>query len=487
MKLSKLLRKVNYITIMGNLKDVDIIDITRDSREVNPGDLYIAVVGENIDGHSFISSVEKKKPCAIVHSKELETYDEEICYIKVRDTRKCMSEISKAFFNVKGNLKVIGITGTNGKTTSAFMMKHVLESAGYKVGLIGTIANYIGNKMMPTERTTPESIDLFKLIRDMKLEHCDYCVMEVSSHAAVLGRIDGIDFLSGSFTNLTQDHLDFHKTFEEYYKAKYKFINSCETRVINIDDIYGRTMIEELSENSKYSSTYGINDGEYRAQNVNINANGSNFDIVYKNNVIGKVRLPIAGTYNVYNALGVIATLLSNNIVSTEEAIKGLNTMKAIPGRCENVYHENLKPTVIVDYAHTPDGLENILKTLKKVVKRNIITVFGCGGNRDIGKRPIMGLIASKYSNFVVVTSDNPRTENPNRILADIVRGISGEYTVIPDRQCAIEFAISIAEENDIVLIAGKGHEDYQIIGNEKVYFSDRETVLNFCNILTEK
>lgn len=479
MNLKKLLKEIKYMELKGENNDIDIAEITRDSREVAQNYLYIAIEGENIDGHDFIDDVIKNGARVIVHSKELNKYEDNICYIGVSDTRDAMAEISKVFFYVPGDMKILGVTGTNGKTTSTMMLKHVLETTGAKVGLIGTIANYIGDKVIPTERTTPESIELFRLLRDMKLEGCSYCVMEVSSHASVLNRIAGLEFEVGGFTNLTQDHLDFHKTFKEYYKAKFKFIEYANNHVINVDDKYGRDMIKDLELKDKYSYTYGIDNGMFRASNVELTASGSSFNLLIEGVNRGKFTIHIPGVYNVYNALGVIAMLNVCGIdVSTMR--DGFETMKSVDGRCEKVYHEKLKSTVVVDYAHTPDGLDNILKTMREVVKGKLITVFGCGGNRDKTKRPLMGEVASKYSDFVVVTSDNPRFENPTDIIKDIMAGMSGEYIMLEDRRCAIEYAIQLAEQDDIVVIAGKGHEDYQIIRDEKVHFSDKEVVVEF-------
>lgn len=474
--------------VCTNGKDIskyDVLDITRDTREVKKGSLFIAVVGEKIDGHDLINDAISKGATVIVYSSEINDFNDDVCYIRVKDTREAMPLISLSFYHVPGDLKVLGVTGTNGKTTSAFMMKHILEHTGKKVGLIGTVANYIGDKKIPAERTTPESIELFKLIKEMKLANCSFCVMEVSSHASVLGRTKGLRFERGMFTNLTQDHLDFHKNFDEYYKAKFKFIDSADSCVINVDDYYGQNMVldsSKLTMNKRTVTTYGLNSGYFRAKNIKLNANGSLFDLYIDNKYEGTVELHIPGLYNIYNALGVIATLVGYNYVLVDDVINAFKTMRSVDGRCERVYHEKLKSTVIVDYAHTPDGMDNILKTMRDVVPGRLISVFGCGGDRDATKRPVMADISCKYSDLTIITSDNPRTEDPDLIIKDIVAGASGNYEVVKDRKEAIEYAVSIANEDDTVLIMGKGHEDYQIIGTTKHHFSDKETVLNYLN-----
>lgn len=489
MLLSELLNKSKLQCKFTNeidFKNIDVKDITRDTREVSEGSLFIAVIGAKIDGHNLIDDAIKKGAKVIVHSKEINNIKEGVVYLKVKDTRECMAIIAKTFFDIENNNMIfLGVTGTNGKTTSTYMMKHILEHAGNKVGLIGTIANYIGHKRIETAMTTPEAIDLFRLIKDMREAGCNYCLMEVSSHASAMGRVEGLNFNRGMFTNLTQDHMDYHKTFENYYNAKFKFIKGAQSAVINCDDEYGKRMIATLNEkvkDDKIVTSYGVKDGYVRAENLVLESNGSTFDLYIGAEFKGNVKLHIPGLYNIYNALGVIGTLVVGSYVTVEDIIEAFETMKAVDGRCERVYHEKMQCTVVVDYAHTPDGLENILETMKEVVKGRLITVFGCGGDRDKTKRPIMGEIAEKYSDITIVTSDNPRTEDPKEIINDIVAGITESHTVIEDRKEAIEYACKIANKDDIVVIAGKGHEDYQIIGTIKHHFSDKETVINYFN-----
>lgn len=487
MLLSELLKssKLDFSsTNKVDYSNIEVKDITRDTRQVVEGSLFIAVIGVKVDGHDLIDEAIKKGAKVIVHSKDIENINENIAYLKVNDTRECMAIIAKAFFNIQDeDLTFLGVTGTNGKTTSTYMMKHILEHDGNKVGLIGTIANYIGERRVETSMTTPEAIDLFRLIKDMREAGCKYCLMEVSSHASAMGRVEGLNFSRGMFTNLTQDHMDYHKTFENYYNAKFKFINGAKSAVINCDDGYGKRMLETLHEKStddKIVTSYGVKNGYVRAENLVLESNGSTFDLYIGEEFKGNVKLHIAGLYNIYNALGVIGMLVVGGYVSVSDIIEAFETMKAVDGRCERVYHDKMECTVVVDYAHTPDALENILKTMKEVLKGKLITVFGCGGDRDKTKRPIMGSIASKYSDITIVTSDNPRTEDPISIIDDILVGITDSHTVIEDRKGAIEYACRIAEKDDIVVIAGKGHEDYQIIGTVKHYFSDKETVTNY-------
>lgn len=489
MLLSEILKNSNLDYTSTNEIDytkINVIDITRDTREVIEGSLFIAVIGLKVDGHDLINEAIEKGAKVIIHSKDISDIKEGIAYIRVNDTRECMAIIAKTFFNIQDNdLIVLGVTGTNGKTTSTYMMKHLLEYAGNKVGLIGTIANYIGDKMIPTSMTTPEAIELFRLIKDMREAGCKYCLMEVSSHASAMGRVEGLNFSRGMFTNLTQDHMDYHKTFENYYNAKFKFIKEAKTTVINCDEQYGKKMLNTLHETSKDDkvvTSYGVENGYVRAKNLSLQANGSTFDLYIGEEFKGNVKLHIAGLYNIYNALGVIGMLVVGGYVSVENAIEAFDTMKAVDGRCERVYHDKMECTVVVDYAHTPDALENILKTMREVTNGKIITVFGCGGDRDKTKRPIMGSVAAKYSDITIVTSDNPRTEEPMAIIDDIIVGITDSHTVIEDRKEAIEYACRIADKNDIVVIAGKGHEDYQIIGTVKHHFSDKETVINYFN-----
>jgi UDP-N-acetylmuramoyl-L-alanyl-D-glutamate--2,6-diaminopimelate ligase len=339
---------------------------------------------------------------------------------------------------------------------------------------LGTIANYIGNRKVPSHRTTPESLELHELFNEMVSEGINHCVMEVSSHSLALNRVYGIEFSEGIFTNLTRDHLDFHKTFENYYDAKLLLFRNSKTSVINIDDEYGKKVYEDVNNNKITFGLEGCSD--ITAKNISMDARGIEFDMHYIGESV-HIFLNIPGRYNIYNALGSAAVCI-NEGVSLIDVKNGLEKV-FVPGRCEIVTKNyNLGFEIIVDYAHSPDGLENILKTAREFTKGRLITVFGCGGDRDKTKRPIMGTIASSLSDMTVITSDNPRTENPETIIQDILEGVKNDnYVVIENRKEAIEKAIKIAKKDDVIVIAGKGHEDYQELKDRVIHFDEREVI----------
>ena len=473
MKLRNTLENVDFKIVNGDV-DIDIEGIQYDSRKIKKGDVFFCIEGYNLDGHKYIQNAINNGAVAVVCQKDIE--EQLNCtMLKVEDSRKALAiSASNYYKNPSDSMKIIGITGTNGKTTSAFMIKAILEQQGYKVGLIGTIANYIGDKKIHTERTTPESLELHELFKEMVDSRVDYCVMEVSSHSLSLDRVYGIEFCESIFTNLTQDHLDFHKTFENYFSAKLKLFKSSKNSVINTDDIYGEKAYS-LINSSKLS--FGLNHNvDIQARDIKMHSRGSKFTLEYKNNSF-EIELNIPGNYNVYNALGAIAVCLNQGIGI--EAIKlGLQKVQ-VPGRCELVASNyNLGFEILLDYAHTPDGLENILKTAREFTKGKLISVFGCGGDRDKTKRPVMGKIGSELSDISLITSDNPRTENPLEIINDIVKGIEKHnFEIIENRRAAIKRAIEIASLGDVIVIAGKGHEDYQILKDKTIHFDEREVV----------
>jgi UDP-N-acetylmuramoyl-L-alanyl-D-glutamate--2,6-diaminopimelate ligase len=473
MQLKEILKGVDYTLIEGD-DNISISNVTYDSREVKENDLFICIDGFSTDGHKYAKKAVQNGAGVIVCQKDLIGV-ENCTIIKVEDTRKAMAIISANFYgNPSQKLKLIGITGTNGKTTSTYMVKAVLEAAGYKVGLIGTIANYIGNKRLPAERTTPESLELHKLFSDMVKDGVDYCVMEVSSHSLSLSRVYGLLFNEGIFTNLTQDHLDFHNTFENYYSAKLELFKISNTLIINGDDEYGRKIIEDTG---REALTYGIDKAsDIRASDLKLHSRGINFLLECKNESVD-IELPIPGKYNVYNALACAAVCL-NEKLSLDLIKRGLETVQ-VPGRCEIVTKNyNLGFEVIVDYAHTPDGLENILTTAREFTEGRLISVFGCGGDRDKTKRPIMGKIGSELSDLAIITSDNPRSEEPLSIIKDILTGIHKDnYLVIENRREGIKGAMEIAVEGDVIVVAGKGHEDYQILKDKVLHFDEREVI----------
>lgn len=475
MLLKKLLKNLDYKIIQGD-DNINIENVCYDNRKVANNDLFICVKGFKVDGHSFIEDAKKRGAVALIVSEDIDI--EGITVIKVEDTRKALAVVSSNFFgNPKEKIKLLGVTGTNGKTTSAFIMKSILEKAGYKVGLIGTIANYIGDKKIETERTTPESYELHELFNQMVNEGVDYCIMEVSSHSLELDRVYGLEFEVGIFTNLTRDHLDFHKTFENYYNAKFKLFERSKVSVINLDDEYGMQVSEDAKRLETKKMTFSIKkDSEFKATEIKMSEKGSEFKLELNNNV-EDFKINIPGEYNIHNALGTILMAYALNI--DIEAIKEGISNIVIPGRCEMVAKDrNLPYNIIIDYAHTPDGLENILSTIKGFTKSRIITVVGCGGDRDKVKRPQMGKIACDMSDIAIITSDNPRTEEPMSIIEDIIRPLDNKnFEVIESRYDAIERAMNIAKEGDVVLIAGKGHETYQILKDKTIDFDERKIV----------
>ena len=478
MKIVDLLAGLNYEFVSGE-KDIEINNPQYDSRKVKDGDVFFAITGFSTDGHKFIPKAVEGGAKVVVIERDVELI-EGVTYIKVDNGRKALAMASCNFYDHPSRkMKLIGITGTNGKTTSAFMIKGILEAAGYKVGLIGTIANYIGNEELHAERTTPESLELQELFSKMVEAGVDYCVMEVSSHSLDLYRVYGTQFEEGIFTNLTQDHLDFHKTFENYYKAKAKLFDISKNSIINIDDEYGKRLIKEVTmNNTSKVTTYSIEEGsDLKGENIDLEATGMIFDLEISGEM-KKVCLSIPGRYNVYNALGCIGAALNEGI-NIDVIIDAL-AMVTVPGRCENLtLGMNSEFQVIRDYSHTPDSLKNILENLRELTTGRLICIFGCGGDRDKTKRPIMGEIGTELSDIAIITSDNPRSEDPYAILNDIVAGVKKEnYKVIENREAAIKEALQIAEKGDIIVIAGKGHETYQILKNETIHFDEKEVVL---------
>lgn len=475
MHLCELLKGVDYEVSFGE-ENIHINNIHYNSKEVSKGDVFFCMKGLKADGHKYAKAAFEKGAVAIIVENDIEELPN-CTVIKVKDSRKALSLASANYYdNPSKKLKIIGITGTNGKTTSTYILKSILEEAGYKVGLIGTIANYIGKDRYEAERTTPESLELQKLFNEMVDKKVDYCVMEVSSHSLSLDRVYGIEFNYGIFTNLTQDHLDFHKTFENYFNAKLKLFENSTNIIINTDDIYGRKIESYISRKltNKKIFKFSIDEAsDFMAKEITINEKGIKFSISYNDKKLS-FNMPIPGKYNVYNALGCIRLALNEGI-SAEVIQKAINKV-VVPGRCEILGND--KFSVIIDYAHTPDGLSNILNTVKEFTKGRLICVFGCGGDRDATKRPIMGKIAAEICDLCIITSDNPRTEEPMNIIKDIVNGVSREnYTIIENRREAIKKSIDMAKQNDIIVIAGKGHETYQILKDKTIEFDEKKIV----------
>lgn len=477
MILKSLLKGLDYEVIKGN-EESKVQNIRYDNRKIEQGDAFVCVKGFKVDGHSFIGDAIKKGARVLIVQEEV-SVQEDITIIKVKDTRKALAVMSSNYFgNPKDKLKIIGITGTNGKTTSAFIIKSILEKAGFMTGLIGTIANYIGNKKVDAVRTTPESYELHELFKNMVDAGVEYCVMEVSSHSLELDRVYGIQFEEGIFTNLTRDHLDFHKTFENYYNAKFKLFERSNHSIINLDDPYGANIVKDIEERGVKTkvSTFSIEkESDFKAFEIKSHSNGSEFKVNLES--IEEFSINIPGEYNIYNSLGCIICAYNLNI-PMDKIKEGLSDV-VIPGRCELVAKEkNLPYSIIIDYAHTPDGLENILSTVKAFTKNRMISVFGCGGDRDKVKRPQMGKIGCELSDIAIITSDNPRSEEPMDIINDIVKPLNYDNFVIEvNRKEAIRKAMNMALEGDVIVIAGKGHETYQILKDETIHFDEREVV----------
>ena len=452
----------------------EITGIAYDSRQVRPGDLFVAVTGFAADGHRFIPMALAKGAAAVL----CQQMTPDAPCVRVADSRLALAQASANWFGRPSEkMTMIGITGTNGKTTSTYLLKHILEQVlGAKVGLVGTIQNMIGEEILPTERTTPESYELQELFRKMLDSGCTHVIMEVSSHALVLHRVAGVTFETGVFSNLTQDHLDFHKTMEEYRKAKSLLFSVSRHGVINVDDPAAPAMIAEAK--CPVLTYSAQKNADLTASQVQLHPDRVAFRAAYGGEA-QEAELGIPGGFSVYNALSVLGAALSLG-VTLQDAVASLASARGVKGRAEVVPTPGKPYTVLIDYSHTPDSLENIIRTVKGFCRGRTITVFGCGGDRDPIKRPIMGDIAARLSDLVVVTSDNPRTEDPMAIIDQIVEGVqkyATPYTVIENRRQAIRWAMDQAAEGDVIILAGKGHETYQEIGHEKFHLDEREEV----------
>ena len=464
---------------------LEIGGIAYDSRQVKPGDLFVCIRGFSVDGHRFADEALARGAVSLVIEKSADiALDIEVPIIQTEDSREALALLSAKFYDHPSRkLRLIGVTGTNGKTTTTYLIKSILDGAGHKVGLVGGVGNQIGDRLLPTERTTPESLDLQRLFHEMVMAGCDYAVMEVSSHAISLARTRGSEFDIGVFTNLSQDHLDFHSNLEDYFETKASFFTSLEAdasktgkaAILNLDDECGveiarRAMVPVVS--------YGTApEAMYRATDIQIEPTGLDYRLTCPEGDF-PVRLPITGYFNVYNSLAALGATVTAGI-TVDQAVRGLAWAKAVPGRLEAV-DVGQSFTVLVDYAHTPDGLQNALQAVRGLASRRSIVVFGCGGDRDKTKRPLMGEVAGKMADVVIVTSDNPRSEDPWAICEAVAQGLrrtigDKPYEIIVDRREAIYHAVELAKPSDIILIAGKGHETEQIIGDRIIHFDDRE------------
>ena len=464
--------------------DTILSGLSYDSRKVTPGCGFVCVEGFKTDGHKYIPFALEQGAAAVIAQRPVEVPGG-IPLVIVRDTRKALALMSAAMADYPSRkLTMVGVTGTNGKTTTTYLIECIFKEEGYKVGLIGTIINKIGEKVLPVTNTTPESLDLQMLLKEMVDSGITHAVMEVSSHALELGRTEGVEFDSAVFTNITQDHLDFHGSMENYLEAKKKLFTGLDRNkgkqapkygMINVDDPSARSIIEVTKGRVL---TYGVkNDCDIRAFNISLRADRAAFDVTTpKGDLYLEIHLP--GMFNVYNSLAALSVGVSQGI-GLDSIKAALESVKGVPGRMEKV-SEGQDFTVLVDYAHTPDGLENIIRSAREFAAGRVITVFGCGGDRDRTKRPVMGEISARLSDYSVLTSDNPRTEEPLFIISQIEEGVRkaadrSKYSIIPDRREAIGSAIKMAEAGDVILIAGKGHETYQIVNDKVNHFDDRE------------
>ncbi len=481
MLLSQIIAQVKTLHVEGAL-DREVTGITYDSRRVTPGMLFVAVPGQHVDGHDYVLNAVDRGAVAVICQRN-GFIQQRATKIMVADAREALAQVAAAFYQYPaGKLKMIGITGTNGKTTVAFMIKHVLESAGVTTGLLGTIRYEIGERVIPAQRTTPESLDIHQMLAHMVRSGCKACVMEVSSHALEQKRVFGLDFDVSIFTNLTQDHLDYHGDMESYYMAKKKLFSGdagaspgkSKASVINIDDTFGARLAAETD--AQVRVEYGIEkEAAVRATQIQLRADCTQMTVgTPKQNFTCK--LPLIGRHNVYNALAAVGASLALD-VAPSVIQKALSSVPAVPGRLERIVCG--QPfVVLVDYAHTDDALRNVLTTLREITKGRLLLVFGCGGSRDKGKRPKMGRVAAELADVAVITSDNPRKESAADIASQIQAGYHAVHgtdcQIELDRRRAIDEVIRMAQPGDTVLIAGKGHETYQEFEDTVVPFDDR-------------
>ena len=475
MKLQDLLKGVAVLESTA-APDTEINEVKYDSRAVRPGDLFVAIRGYATDGHQYIGKALEQGAAAIV----CEEAPAGVPAVVVENARRALAEIAaNRFGHPADSMVMLGVTGTNGKTTTTYLVKHMLEDAGHKVGLIGTNQNLIGDEVVETERTTPESYELHALFARMRDAGCTHVIMEVSSHSLVLDRVHGIHFAVGAFTNLTQDHLDFHKTMEEYRRAKALLFTISDKGVINLDDPAAGAMLAD-AKCPCLTFSCEKDAADLTAKNLKLHADGVEFVAATKGD-LARVKLPIPGHFSAENALTALGIVLQLGM-PLADAAKSLATATGVKGRVE-VVPTDTDYTVLIDYAHSPDGVENVLRAVRGFAKGRVVALFGCGGDRDRTKRPKMGKIAADLADFCIVTSDNPRTEDPKAIIDDILEGMKGTKTpmqVIVDRPEAIHWALAHAKKDDIIVLMGKGHETYQEVNHVKHHMDEREIVRDF-------
>lgn len=484
MKLSELIRNIPYTQIVLPKEEVEITGINIDSRKVEAGDMFIAIRGTQADGHQFIAAAEEKGAVAIVCETMPERLHPEKAYIKIANAQNIAGQLATTFYgNPSERLKLVGVTGTNGKTTIATLLYELFREMGHKCGLLSTVCNYIDGTPYPSTHTTPDAVNLNRLLGQMADEGCEYAFMEVSSHALAQERVGGLRFAGGIFTNLTRDHMDFHETMDNYLKCKKSFFDTLPRdafAITNLDDKTGPVMVQNTRADIKKYSTRTICD--YKGRIVETHLDGM---ILEFNN--REFATPLTGRFNVSNLLAIFSAAVELG-KEPDEVLRVLSTLKPVSGRFETLHSPN-GVAAIVDYAHTPDAIKNVLGTVNDVLRGrgNIITVVGAGGNRDKGKRPLMAQEAVKGSNKVIITSDNPRFEEPQDIINDMLAGLTDEQKrnvlSITDRKEAIRTACTLAQKGDVVVVAGKGHENYQDIKGVKHHFDDKEVIKDIFNI----
>jgi UDP-N-acetylmuramoyl-L-alanyl-D-glutamate--2,6-diaminopimelate ligase len=474
MKLSALVRELNTV---AEIEEREVTLITDNSSKVCPGCVFVCIKGRHFDGHTKAAEALRNGAAAVVVSQDM-GLPNQIIY---ENTRSAYTLLCAAFYShPERKLKIIGITGTNGKTTTAFVIRSSLEAMGHKTGMIGTVKNVLGNGIeVPAALTTPDPFELFSLFEKMAENGCEYCVMEVSSQALDQRRVDGIHFDCAVFTNLTQDHLDYHETFENYKAAKHMLFENSSVGIFNLDDEAAEYM---MSNTPCRKVTYSANENttDYSAKNIRLSASGVKYELVSDSN-IGRISFRVPGKFSVYNSMCAAICMIELGMDFTH-TVEAVSDCAGVPGRME-IVGTDTPYTVLIDYAHTPDSLKNAIVTLKEVTPGRVIALFGCGGDRDKTKRPIMGEIGTTLADVAVITSDNPRSEDPDEIIKDILEGVpkhpNAKVIVEADRTQAIGKALEIAEENDVILLAGKGHETYQILSTGKIHYDEREVIAN--------
>ncbi len=482
MILTELFKGVDYKIISGD-PDTEISGVQYDSRKVTPGSLFVCIAGFKTDGHLFAAEAVTKGAAAVLVEKIIDVPVGAVV-IQTSNTRKALAALARNYYEQPDRgLRVIGVTGTNGKTTTTHLIKAILEEAGKKTAILGTLYAKIGDIEMDLGRTTPEALEIEEFMSLCSREKAEYLVMEVSSHALDLHRVDKIPFNAAVYTNLTQDHLDYHQNMNHYLQTKLKLFKMVDGDdsfcIINADDIYAEYFMAAARGRCL---AYSVNQpADVQASDLSFNLKGSSFKFNFQGKAVS-INMHLIGRFGIYNALAAIACGLAQG-VDPKVIKKAIEKVQGVSGRFEQVPSRR-DFTVIVDYAHTPDGLENILKTSRQIVENRLITVFGCGGDRDRTKRPLMGEIAAQYSDFCIVTSDNPRSEEPEDIIADIIPGLdrveNSRYAIIVDRREAIRHAINFGKKGDLIIIAGKGHETYQLVKDKVLEFDDRKVAAEF-------